>query len=74
MRGGRVDRDRVARVDTGALDVLHDAGDQDVVPVADGVDLDLTAGEVFVDEDRAGLLLAQDDLHVLLDVLGPRRR
>ena len=47
----------------GALDVLHDARHQHVDAVADGVDLDLDALEVFVHQQR---LLARD-------VLGDRR-
>ena len=50
---GREDRDAVAGVDPGPLDVLHDPGDQHVLAVADGVNLDLAALEVLVDQDRA---------------------
>ena len=46
-----VDRHRVAGVHAGALDVLHDAGDQHGLAVADGVDFDLAAVEVLVDQD-----------------------
>src|SRR4029079_2957146 len=38
-------------------DVLHDPGNQHVAPIADGVDLDLDAFEVLVDQER---LLARD--------------
>ena len=38
-------------MDPGALDVLHDAGDEDLLAVADGVDLDLHPFEILVDED-----------------------
>ena len=40
----RVDRDAVAGVDTGALYVLHDARDEDVLAVADGVDFPVPDG------------------------------
>ena len=39
-------------MDAGALDVLHDAGDQHLLAVADGVDLDFFADQVLVDQDR----------------------
>ena len=48
----RVDRDGVAGVNTGALYVLHDARDEDVLAVADGVDFNLGATEVLIDEHR----------------------
>ena len=38
-------------------------------PVADGVNLDFHAGEVFVDEHRVILLMGEDDGHVFLDIL-----
>ena len=51
---GREDRVRVARVDAGLLDVLHDARDDDVLAVAEGVDVQLVGVlEEAVDEDRA---------------------
>ena len=68
VRGG-VHGDAVAGVDARALHVLHNAGDEDVLAVADGVHLNLHAGEVLVDEHRVILLVGEDDGHVLLDVL-----
>ncbi len=63
-------------MDTRALDMLHDAGDKDILAVADGVHLKLLAhdvaiyqhGLVDVDLDRrlqvvAQTLLVRDDLH-----------
>ena len=63
-------------MDARALHVLHDAGDEDVLAVADGVDLDLAADDVFVHQhgllfvDAHGVqeivpqaLLLGDDLH-----------
>ena len=46
-------------MDAGALDVLHDAGDENVLPVADGVDLQLRAHQILIDE------------HGVLDARGP---
>ncbi len=67
--GGRVHGDAVAGMDARALHVFHDAGNQDVFPVADGVNLDFHAGQVFVDEHRIVLLMGEDDGHVFLDIL-----
>ena len=49
----RVRRHRVAAVHAGALDVLHQAGDHHRLAVADGVDVDLGAEQVLVDEHGA---------------------
>ena len=49
---GRVRRHRVAAVNAGALDVLHETRDDHRVAVADGVDVDLGAEQVPVDEHR----------------------
>ena len=51
-------------VDARPLDVLHDAGDEGLAAVADGVHFDLSALEVFVDKDR----LAPSYLYRLLHV------
>ena len=45
---GRIDSDGVAGVDAGALDVLHDAGDQDVLAVGNDVHFQFLAHEVLV--------------------------
>ena len=62
---GGVDADGVAGMDAGTLDELHDAGDEDVAAVADGVHLDLLALDVLVDEDG----LVGVDLHRGLEVV-----
>ena len=42
-------------MNTGLLDVLHDAGDLDLMAVGDGVDIDLDGVlQIAVDQDRAG--------------------
>ena len=56
-------------MDAGALDVLHDPGDQRVAAVRDGVDLDLLAPQVFVDEHAAGAGF-QRGAEIPLEVLG----
>ncbi len=51
----RQDGVRIARMDAGLLDVLHDPGDDDVLSVAEGVDVELVGIlEKPVDQDRAG--------------------
>ena len=64
----RIDRNTVARVDARPLDVLHDAGDHGVDSVTDGVDLDLGAHQVLVDQDRVFLRDRVDDADLLADV------
>ena len=68
MQGG-IHGDRVARMDAGALKVLHDTRDQDVFAVADGVDLDLAAHHILIDQHRVLNLMAGDDLHIFPDIL-----
>ena len=54
---------------TGPLDVFHDAGDEHILTIADGVHFQLDAHKVFVDEHRVFDLVGQDDAHVFFDVL-----
>ena len=56
-------------MDTCALDVFHDARDEDVLAVAYRVDLELDAHEVFVDEDGVLDVVREDYRHVLLDIV-----
>ncbi len=51
-RGG-IGGHRIAAVHAGALHVLHETGDHHRLTVGDGVDVDLGAEEVLVDEHRA---------------------
>ena len=55
---GRIDGDRVAGVNACALEVLHDTRDEDVVAVTDGIDLDLAAHHVLIDQNRVFNLVA----------------
>ena len=44
----------VARMDAGFLDVLHDAGDEDVLAVGEAVDIDFDGvGQIAVEQQRA---------------------
>ena len=45
--------------------MLHDAGDENVLPVTDGVDFQLLAHQILVDEHGVLDALIQDDGHVL---------
>ena len=65
----RVYGDGVAGVDTGTLDMLHDARDQDVLTVADRIDLELGTTDVLIDEDRVLLCDLVDLADVLVDIL-----
>ena len=62
---GRVHGDGVAGVNAGALHQLHDAGDEHVRPVADGVDLHLFAPDILIHQHR----LVRVDLHGGVEVM-----
>ena len=51
-------------MDAGALDVLHDAGDQHVGAVGDDIHLQLLAHEILVHQDRVLDLAGEDHLHI----------
>ena len=72
----RIDRDTVARVDAGALDVLHDARNHNIHTIGNGINLDLGALHIAIHEHGmirrhldgtahivAQLILIVDDLH-----------
>ena len=48
----RVDADRIAGVDAGAFDVFEDAGNENILAVVNGVDFDLEAAQILVDQKR----------------------
>src|SRR6266576_962394 len=59
---------RVARVDAGFLDVLHDAGDDNVFAVGESVDIDFNSVfEEVVDEDGTVLRVFDCFFHVAAD-------
>ena len=63
---GGIDGDGVPAVDAGPLDVLHDAGDQYVLPVGDHVHLQLGAGHVFIHQHRVLNAAGENAAHILL--------
>ena len=65
----RVNRDTVAGMDTGTLDMLHDAGDQDVCTVTDSVYLNLLTHDIFVYQDRMLLGDLVDDADKFINIL-----
>ena len=65
----RVDTDGVAGVHAGALHLLHDAGDQEVFAVADGVHLALGTHDVLIQQHRViHVNVLGDNTHVLDDI------
>ena len=68
-RGRRVDRDTVPGMDAGALDMFHNARNQDVGAVAYRIHLQLFALQVFIYQDRMFLFIAVDDRHKFFDLL-----
>ena len=65
----RVDRNRVTGVNAGALNVLHDTRNQDILAVADRIDLNLNALNILVDQNRVFLRIAVDHTDVLVDIV-----
>ena len=62
---GRIAADGVARVNAGALYLLHDAGDQEIGAVADGIHFALGAVDVFIHQHRvAHIHMGGDNAHV----------
>src|SRR5581483_466710 len=72
----RIDGHAIARMDTGPLDMLHDARQQAVLAVADHIHFDFLAEDILIHQDRGfgrdvhsvghvalQLLMAVDDLH-----------
>ncbi len=66
---GRVHGDGITGMDPGPLDVLHDPRDQDVLPVADRVYLQLLSHDIFIHQDRVLLGDPVDDADEVVDVL-----
>ena len=66
---GGIDGDGIPAVDTGAFDMLHDAGDEHAFPVGDHVHLQLLAHEVLVHQHRIIDLPPEDDLHIDAHIL-----
>ena len=60
----RVDRDGVAAMDACPFDMLHNAGDQHVLPVRDDVHFQLDARHILVHQDRVLDAAGQDIPHI----------
>ena len=56
-------------MDTGPLQMLHDSGDEDIFPVADGVYLKLLAHQILIDQNGMFLFNHCNDVHKFPDVV-----
>ena len=65
----RINGDTVSGVNAGALDVLHDTRNQNIGAVADCINLDLLALQIFINQDRMLLCDPVDDADKFIDVL-----
>ena len=64
---------RIAGMDAGLLDVLHDAGDRRVLAVGEAIDVDLDGvGEIAVDQQRP--LVGDDELGRPVEIAGEPRQ
>ena len=61
---GRIDGDGIAGMHAGALDMLHDAGNQDIAAVGNDVHFQLNAGHVLVHEHRVFNAACENALHI----------
>ena len=68
---GGIDGDGVAGMDAGPLHMLHDAGDQHVLPIGDDVHLQLRAGHVLIHQHGILDAVGQDAGHVGHHILIP---
>ena len=66
---GGINGDGVTAVNACPLDMLHDAGNQHVLPVRDYIHFQLGAGHIFVDEHRIVNASGEDPLHIPLCLL-----
>ena len=66
---GRVNRNTVSGMNTRPLDMLHDTGDQDVLAVADSVNLDFLPLQILVYQNRMVLRVAVDHADILHNIL-----
>ena len=57
-----------AGMDAGALNMFHNSGNQDILPVADCIDLQLGPHQVFVDQDGIFYFVFKDNLHIFMDI------
>ena len=65
----RINGDTVSGVNAGALDVLHDTRNQNIGAVADCINLDLLALQIFINQDRMLLCDLVDHTDILFYVL-----
>ena len=69
----RANRDRIAGMYACPLDMLHDAGDEDIGAVTDRIDFDLCAADILVDQHRIVDPVFQDILHERNDIVFLKR-
>ena len=65
---GRINCDRVARVDACTLDMLHNAGNKNILAVGDNVNLKLRTHHVLIYKNGIFNLLRKNDIHVTLNI------
>ena len=59
----RIDGNTITAVDTGSLNMFHDARNQDIFAVADTIHFDFLTHQILIDQDRMFLNCLIDNIH-----------
>ena len=66
---GRIHRDGVTGMDAGAFDVFHNTRNENILPVTDGIYLQLGTHQIFINQYRVFNPLREDDGHIFLHII-----
>ena len=66
---GWIDGNRVTGMNAGTFHMLHDTRNQDIFSITDGINLNLTAHQILIDQYRIFNLGTGDNLHIFPDIL-----
>ena len=66
----RINRNRIAAVNAGALDVLHYSRNENIASVTDNVNLKLFSHHIFINKHRVIDFLRKDYFHIARNIVG----
>ena len=64
----RINRNTVARMDTGSLDMFHDTRNQNILSITDCIDFDFFSLKILINQNRVFLCNSIDDSDILFHV------